>query len=76
MALDYYLTSLELQKKIYPNAESHPVIAMTYNNIGLAYNSLGNYKKAIESLEKSLEILKKVYGDEIAHPDIARILKK
>ncbi|MES0337561.1 MAG: tetratricopeptide repeat protein [Candidatus Magnetobacterium sp. LHC-1] len=42
---------------------------MSYNNVGVAWNSLGDLKKAIEYLEKALAIRLEVYGDK--HPDIA-----
>jgi len=41
------------------------------NSLGLTYYILGEYDKAIEFFNKALLIGKKVYPDEILHPDIA-----
>jgi tetratricopeptide (TPR) repeat protein len=59
--------ALEIGLKIF--GKEHRNIASLYNNIGLAWNSSGNYKRAVEYLNKSLEIGLKVHGR--FHPDIA-----
>ena len=48
---------------------NHPDIAASYNNLGAAYDSKGNYERAIEYYEKSLAIRLKKLGSN--HPDIA-----
>ena len=44
----------------------HPDTAMSYNNIGLVYNSQGDYDQALEYCQKALEIFEKALGAE--HP--------
>jgi tetratricopeptide (TPR) repeat protein len=43
---------LKYQKALVYNAKS----AVVYNNIGSAYNELGNYSEAIKYCEKSLQM--------------------
>ena len=52
--------------------ETHPDVAASYNNIGLAYYSLGDYDKALEYYNKALGIQLNVLGEN--HPDVATIL--
>ena len=35
---------------------NHPDLATSYNNIGLVYDRMGEYEKALASYERSLEI--------------------
>ena len=49
--------------------KEHPSTATSYNNIGLTYDYLGDYTKALEYLQKALDIREKVLGKE--HPDTA-----
>ena len=44
-------------------------MATMLNNLGLAWNDLGETKKAIEYYEQALSIHKEVYGER--HPDVA-----
>ena len=53
-ALTYYKKSLEIKEKTF--STNHPDLALTYNNIGLVYDSMGEYLKALASYEKALEI--------------------
>ncbi|CAF1288490.1 unnamed protein product, partial [Rotaria sordida] len=46
----------EIQKIALP--PNHPDLATSYNNIGLVYNNMGEYSKALSSFERSLEIRK------------------
>ena len=62
-----YERSLEIRKSVY--GEHHPDVATSYNNIGLVYDSQGEYSRALEMYERSLEIIKSVYGDN--HPKVA-----
>ncbi len=43
-------------------------MASSLNNLGLAYDGKGEYKKAIEYYKKSLVIRKKVFGND--HPEV------
>lgn len=51
-ALNHYLTSLELAKKI----KNKHLTANAHNNIGTVYDELGDYPKALDQYEKSLTI--------------------
>jgi len=53
-------------KSLPPN---HPDLAKSYNNIGLVYNSKGEYDKALEFYQKSLEI--NLISLPPNHPDLA-----
>ena len=68
-AIEYYLKSLEIKKKVHGDAPL-PDISTSYNNLGTTYYRQGHYDKAIEFHLKSLEIKKKVHGD-APHSDIA-----
>ncbi len=50
-------------------SSSQVSIPPSYNNIGLTYNHLGQYDKALEFNQKSLTIELQVFGEN--HPDIA-----
>jgi tetratricopeptide (TPR) repeat protein len=52
--------------------EDHPNTASSLNNIGLVYSDQGNYKKALEVLEKSFKITLNLFGQN--HPDTASSL--
>ena len=43
--------------------ESHPSMVASYDSIGLVYNDLGDYPRALEFLEKGLAINEQVYGE-------------
>lgn len=53
---------LEKSFKIAKEIGSNDILCATYTNLGLAYDGLGNFGKAIEYTEKSLEIAKEI-GD-------------
>jgi tetratricopeptide (TPR) repeat protein len=68
--LKNYLSELETLLKIASTKESdHPHVASTYNNLGVIYESKGDYDKAIEYYTKSLPILLRTFGGE--HPYVA-----
>ena len=46
--------------------ENHPGVATSYNNIGIVYDAMGDYSKALDYYEKSLRIRLSVLGEE--HP--------
>ena len=52
--------------------EKHVSTAASYNNIGVAYYSLGDYDKALEYLNKALVVQLNVLGEN--HPDVATTL--
>jgi tetratricopeptide (TPR) repeat protein len=49
--------------------KAHPTVAVSYNNLGLAYDKSGDAQKALACHEKSLAIRLRAYGE--AHPDVA-----
>jgi len=61
-ALESYNKALEKQLAIF--GETNTVIAMTYNNIGSVYQSIGNYNKALEYYNKSLNIRLNLFGED------------
>ena len=66
-ALEYYQKALEIRKQVL--GESHPDVALSYNNIGVVYDAQGYYDRALEYHQQSLEIRKQVLGE--SHPDVA-----
>jgi CHAT domain-containing protein/Tfp pilus assembly protein PilF len=65
-AAEYMLQALEIRKKVFD--ENDPVIAASYNNLGLVYSSY-DPEKAVENYEKALQIYKEKYS--LIHPTIA-----
>ena len=59
-----YKKALEIRIEILD--PKHPTLALTYNNIALTYNSLGNKEMAVEYLQKSIE---EDYGFYFGHYD-------
>ena len=43
--------------------EQNADVATSYNNVGCAYGSLGQYEKALEYLRKALAIRKALFGE-------------
>ena len=71
-----YLADYERALKFYQfaltnalNSNSEEQVAKCYNNIGLIYDSQGDYACALDYYAKALEIQKKVFGEE--HPAVA-----
>ena len=59
------LSALGLSFEVRPAlGEEHPDTAMSCNNIGAVYDSLGDYDKALEYYRKALKINIKLYGEE------------
>ena len=48
-----------------------PNVARSYNNIGLVYDSQGDYAHALEYFQKALDIRRKVYGE--GHPKVVKM---
>ena len=59
-----------LEKSIAELGKEHLDTASAYHNVGIFYNSITDYKKALEFYGRALEIREKVLGEE--HPDTAR----
>jgi tetratricopeptide (TPR) repeat protein len=55
------MKSLATIRKLNPTNQDHPMLANYLNNIGLNYERLLNYPKALEYLERSLEINLKIF---------------
>ena len=53
-ALSSYERSLEIYKVMLP--PNHPLLATSYNNIGLVYKNMGEYSKALSYLQKAYDI--------------------
>ncbi|CAF4680571.1 unnamed protein product, partial [Rotaria magnacalcarata] len=56
-ALEFYKKDIAIKKISLP--PTHPDLANSYNNIGVAYSEMGDYPKAISLLEKALDIYRK-----------------
>ncbi|CAF1216427.1 unnamed protein product [Adineta steineri] len=66
-ALTLYEKSHAIKQKTLP--PNHPILAMSYNNIGLVHDSMGDYPEALLSHEKALEIKQQSLPSN--HPDLA-----
>ena len=66
-ALPVYQRLASIRERLY--GQEHPSTAVSYNNIGYVYHSIGNYDKALEYYSKALAIREKVLG--LEHPDTA-----
>ncbi len=55
------MKALAIYRKVF--GEDHPYVAIHYNNIGMAYEYLGDYDKAIGYYEKALAINRKTFGE-------------
>ncbi|MBF0557036.1 MAG: tetratricopeptide repeat protein, partial [Nitrospirae bacterium] len=58
-----------MRLKVY-KTEPHPDVAGTYNNLGAAWKSKGNYDRAIEFYEKAVNILRELRMTD--HPDFEK----
>ena len=67
--LPLYQLALDSDLKTY--GEDHPDVAIDRNNLGMAYNSLGQYDKAIDYFQLALGSLEKVFGQE--HPYVKTV---
>ena len=59
-----------LESKLAKLGQDHPDVAISYNNLGEAYLSKGEFDRGIEYHEKSLKIQLAKLGQD--HPDVAR----
>ena len=62
---------MEIQKKILP--PEHPILAVSYNNVGIAWGNLGNYKKQLGFCQISFSIQKRKLPP--GHPLILKTLE-
>jgi tetratricopeptide (TPR) repeat protein len=66
-ALSYHREAFRFYEKTLPR--KHPLLAASYNDIGLVYNNMREYSKSLSSYEKSLSIRQKTLPPD--HPDLA-----
>ena len=50
---------------------NHPLLATSYNNIGLVYKNMGEYSKALSYLQKAYDIFVQVLPS--THPHIGTV---
>ena len=62
IAREHFQCALDILLKNYDH--EHPVIAQTYNLIGVACENSGNYMEAISYIRQALELHTKVLGEE------------
>ena len=58
--MEYFQISLKIRLQVL--GDFHPLVGMTYNNIGIVLDDQGNYDQALEYYQKSLEIKIRVHG--------------
>ena len=61
-----------IQLELSLNADANSVLTNTLNNVGLAYDDLNNYERALEYKLKALEMDEKLFSAD--HPDLASSL--
>lgn len=66
-ALEYLNKALEI--RLSSSGETHPDVALSYNNISSVYRNLGDFENAMEYGNKALEIRLSVFGRN--HHDVA-----
>src|SRR6185437_4215981 len=69
LALEHMNEALDIRKELY--GENHPLVAGSYNNLGLVYSDI-DPRAAMEDYNKALAIYKKIYPN--THPVIAATL--
>jgi tetratricopeptide (TPR) repeat protein len=68
-AIRCYEEAIEIHKKAHGD-EADSYLAILFQNVGVAYNNLGNAQKGLEYYEQALEMQKASYGDR-PHPFMA-----
>ncbi|CAF1243246.1 unnamed protein product [Adineta steineri] len=63
--------ALEIIQKNHPS--NHPLLANSYNNIGLVYDDMEEYSKALSCFEHALDIWQRALPP--THPDIKDVKK-
>ncbi|KAI8519689.1 hypothetical protein Bbelb_029460 [Branchiostoma belcheri] len=66
--------ALHMKRSIYGEETTHIDIAKLFNNLGLAWSDLGDYRRAISYYEQSLQMSRSIYGKGTAHADITASL--
>ena len=66
-AVQYYEQSIKINQKFL--SPTHSDLAASYSNLGLVYDNMGEYSKALSYYEKALEIWKKTLPEN--HPHLA-----
>ena len=69
-AIEYWTQDFEISKAVF--GDSHPSVADTLNNLGLAWNALGENKKAIEYFTQAYALFQQFYGEDHPHTQIAK----
>ena len=70
--LEYFEQALEMRKALYPE-RNHPELASSLDNVGSAYQNLGQLEKSLAYQEQALAMYQGLYG-ETPHPDVASSL--
>ncbi|HVW98984.1 MAG TPA: tetratricopeptide repeat protein, partial [Candidatus Babeliaceae bacterium] len=60
--LDFYQIALTLSQDIYKETPAHPDIAEIYNNMGSAYEALGQREDALTFFQQAINIWLNLYG--------------
>ena len=64
-----------MYEQVYHETPNHPDIAHILNNLGAAWQALGEARKAVSYYQRALAIYQQVYQETPNHPDIAGTLK-
>jgi tetratricopeptide (TPR) repeat protein len=70
-AIEYYEGALSARKKLY-GKKDRPEVAMSLNDLGMIYGSLGEYRKCLSLNMEALAIVKRLYKSD--HPGTAAAL--
>ncbi len=68
----YHKQALGMYKRLYPD-QVHPDVAALLNNVGNAYENLGEITKGLEYYQQALRMYKRLYPDQ-DHPNVAASL--
>lgn len=69
MASRIYQRNIEMREELYGDEDDKTITS--YNNLGVIYEQLGDYSKALEYSTKILEVRRKVLGEETLRTAIA-----
>ncbi|MBN4066064.1 tetratricopeptide repeat protein [Candidatus Amoebophilus asiaticus] len=64
-ALEFHKKALNIRSKIFE--EGHPLMAMSYTNIGTVYLYLKDYERAIQYNLKAIDIYARIFGKNYPH---------
>jgi tetratricopeptide (TPR) repeat protein len=71
-SLTYQEQALKMRMALY-EGQNHPEVATSLNNVGTAYNALGDVQESLRYQEQALKMRMALYGDQ-NHPDVAESL--